>query len=243
MEKELNCGSIDCNRGKKDCCSMLKKMIIPAVLGDDSEGSDVAPCNGAYRNMIVEYEANGTVYIYSSDGIYTKLGNSLDENEAASVAFVVEKDREVLRTAKQYTDNSIADLSLSLTQYADNVSGDALTEAKAYADQQDAAILLEAKAYADSQTASGASVNYVDQQDATVLSDAKLYADGVSATAAGAVQSNLTQLQTSLSPVATSGSYNDLSNTPDVPVFTLTNVDPGEGQPLEANHFICVYSS
>lgn len=55
-----------------DCCP-FRKVVIPEVLGDDSEGSDYAPENGAYQNALVEYKANGAMYIYSSDGIYTKV--------------------------------------------------------------------------------------------------------------------------------------------------------------------------
>ncbi len=42
-------------------------------MGGDSEGEDYAPENGAYRNALVEYESNGHIYIYSSDGVYTEL--------------------------------------------------------------------------------------------------------------------------------------------------------------------------
>ena len=42
---------------------------IPSSLGDDSPSSPVAPKNGTYSNTIVEYEANGAVYIYSRDGV------------------------------------------------------------------------------------------------------------------------------------------------------------------------------
>lgn len=45
----------------------------------------------------------------------------------------------------------------------------------------------------------------------------------------------------SLSTVATSGSYNDLSNKPTVPTITMTNVDPGEGSALSANNYVAVY--
>lgn len=55
-----------------NCCGLLKT-TIPAVLGDDSAESDVRPANGAYVNKIVEYEANGAVYIYGGDGLYTKI--------------------------------------------------------------------------------------------------------------------------------------------------------------------------
>lgn len=47
----------------------LMFVSVPATLGDDGAASKVAPKKGAYSNAIVEYEANGAVYIYSSEGI------------------------------------------------------------------------------------------------------------------------------------------------------------------------------
>lgn len=61
------------------------------------------------------------------------------------------------------------------------------------------------------------------------------------------VKGDITNLQTnkadasSLSPVATSGSYTDLSNKPTIPTITMQTTDPGEGATLAANHFIAVY--
>ena len=48
----------------------LRKVVIPASLGDES---NVPASIGKYSNVILEYEANGHVYIYSSDGIPTLL--------------------------------------------------------------------------------------------------------------------------------------------------------------------------
>lgn len=61
------CPNIDCRKSTSKCG--IGYVNIPASLGDDSEGSAVAPKNGAYNNVIVYYEANGAVYIYSSEGI------------------------------------------------------------------------------------------------------------------------------------------------------------------------------
>lgn len=61
------CPKIDCR--KNACKCGLRYVNIAAVLGDDSKDSDVAPKNGDYCNSIVEYEANGAVYIYSTEGI------------------------------------------------------------------------------------------------------------------------------------------------------------------------------
>ena len=61
------CPKYDCK--KNSCKCGLKYVNIPAVLGDDSADSDVAPKNGVYCNSIVKYEANGAIYIYSAEGI------------------------------------------------------------------------------------------------------------------------------------------------------------------------------
>ena len=61
------CSKYDCKKNKCKCG--LKYVNIPAVLGDDSATSSVAPKNGNYCNAIVKYEDNGHVYVYSSEGI------------------------------------------------------------------------------------------------------------------------------------------------------------------------------
>lgn len=60
-------GPIDCF-GDRDV--LFRKVLIPMAMGDDTK---FPPKNGAYRNSLVVYEANGAIYIYSSDGLYTKL--------------------------------------------------------------------------------------------------------------------------------------------------------------------------
>ena len=52
--------------------------FIPASFGDDTTGTRT-PFNGAYYNMLVEYEANGAVYLYNSDGIYMKISSGISE--------------------------------------------------------------------------------------------------------------------------------------------------------------------
>ena len=53
---------------------LFHKAIVPAAMGDDTV---VIPENGLYRNVLLEYEANGHVYMYSSDGIPTLLNSGL----------------------------------------------------------------------------------------------------------------------------------------------------------------------
>lgn len=61
------------NCRKDDCCGCpFRKIVIPAVVGDDKTGS-IIPENGLFANALVEYEANGALYIYASDGIFTDI--------------------------------------------------------------------------------------------------------------------------------------------------------------------------
>lgn len=59
----------------EECPVLFHKVTISADRGDDSPESPVAPTNGTYRNALVVYEATNHKYIYSSDGIYTRIDN------------------------------------------------------------------------------------------------------------------------------------------------------------------------
>ena len=96
-------------------CLPFRKVVIPAVLGDDSEGSDYAPENGAYANALVEYEANGAMYMYASDGIFTKISMTAGGSGAASVEYVDTHDAQTLLDAKNYTDANIPTKTSELT--------------------------------------------------------------------------------------------------------------------------------
>ena len=139
---KLNCS---CGKPKDDCCP-FRKIVIPAVMGDDSEDSPSAPENGAYVNALVEYEANGAMYIYASDGIFTKLSMVAGSAGAASVSYVDQQDAKMLADAKTYADSIVPTVDVT----------------KAYVDQQDADTLEEAKAYTDAHSGSGSEAMYVD---------------------------------------------------------------------------------
>lgn len=49
---------------------LLRKVVIPASMGDETT---VPPEVGKYYNVVLEYEVNGHIYLYSSDGIPTYL--------------------------------------------------------------------------------------------------------------------------------------------------------------------------
>lgn len=126
MNMPSKCPQIDC--GKKDkCCETFRKVVIPAAMGDDSPTSPAAPANGAYHNALVEYEANGALYMYSSDGIYTKLYYTTDELVGmASVGYVNERDAATLQSAKDYADTLVPTVatadSLGLVKIGDRIS-------------------------------------------------------------------------------------------------------------------------
>lgn len=138
---KLNCS---CGKSKDDCCP-FRKIVIPAVMGDDSEDSPSAPENGAYVNALVEYEANGAMYMYASDGIFTKLSMVAGSAGAATVAYVDKQDAKVLSDAKTYADSIVPTVDVT----------------KAYVDQHDANTLEEAKAYTDAHSG-GSEAMYVD---------------------------------------------------------------------------------
>lgn len=67
-----------CKPAPELCCKKpdkisLATVTIPANLGTDAEGEPYAPKPGKYFNTIVLYLANGAVYLYDSNGIYTEV--------------------------------------------------------------------------------------------------------------------------------------------------------------------------
>lgn len=52
---------------------LFRKVVIPASMGDDTT---VPAAIGKYRNVLLVYEANNHIYLYSSDGIPTRLSDS-----------------------------------------------------------------------------------------------------------------------------------------------------------------------
>ena len=49
---------------------LLRKVVIPVSMGTEE---DVPPTIGKYFNVLLQYEANGHIYLYSSDGIPTAI--------------------------------------------------------------------------------------------------------------------------------------------------------------------------
>lgn len=85
----------------KDCHKkapfIFRKVVIPASVDDDSKNY---PKNGAYFNAIVYYEATGNSYIYSSDGIPTRVSADVVDIDA-KIAKAVGDEAEIRETADQ----------------------------------------------------------------------------------------------------------------------------------------------
>ena len=88
---------MDCNCGNKnegnfppsvlqvnstECPVLFHKVVIPATFGDETETPVLM---GKYKNALVYYEINGHAYLYSSDGVPTRL-----DRGGASVLYVEE---------------------------------------------------------------------------------------------------------------------------------------------------------
>lgn len=124
---------LNCSCGKpKDDCLPFRKIVIPAVMGDDSEDSPSAPENGAYCNALVEYEANGAMYIYASDGIYTKISMVAGGTGAASVDYVDAQDATTLSRARAYADSQDAATLQAAKDYTDEHGGGGSSETELF---------------------------------------------------------------------------------------------------------------
>ena len=85
----------------KDCHKknpfIFRKVVIPASVDDDRKNP---PKNGAYCNVIVYYEASENSYIYSSDGIPTRVSADLEDVDK-KIAKAVGAEAEIRYNADQ----------------------------------------------------------------------------------------------------------------------------------------------
>lgn len=61
-------------------CVLFHRVEVPASMGDSTTNP---PKNGAYKNVLLYYEADQTSWLYSSDGVPQKLVNGLTNYEDA----------------------------------------------------------------------------------------------------------------------------------------------------------------
>ena len=147
---------MSCGCGKKKCngkcgispsvlqinnneCTLFHKVEIPAVMGDETTNP---PKTGAYRNVLLYYEASGNSYLYSSDGIPTKLTGVVSDYEVltnkpsingvvliknktlADLGIISAIDSAVAdeATARENADNALSD---RITTNANNIAANA----------------------------------------------------------------------------------------------------------------------
>lgn len=76
----------DCNTPKvleihnHECPVLFHRVVVPAAMGDDETNP---PRNGQYRNVLLQYEANKHIYMFSSDGIPTYISDG-DEDKGTT---------------------------------------------------------------------------------------------------------------------------------------------------------------
>lgn len=74
----------DCNTPKvleihnHECPVLFHRVLVPAAIGDDENNP---PRNGQYRNVLLQYEANKHIYMFSSDGIPTYISDGDEDKD------------------------------------------------------------------------------------------------------------------------------------------------------------------
>lgn len=104
--------SCDCQSSrpspKKLCCPKgveIDYVELPASLGTSAPGQPNAPENGAYKNAVVKYVADGHVYIYTSEGIPVLLSDG-SGGGSGDVISVNGKTGEVVLTTSDLENDS-----------------------------------------------------------------------------------------------------------------------------------------
>lgn len=198
---------------------LFHKVKIPASLGDDET---LPPKPGAYCNTLVEYEANGHLYLYSSDGIPTFL-----YIEVAEV-----QDEVTALSARVDTKATLSDLSPVAT------SG-------SYNDLTDKPEIPTA-VQSDWTEADTSAVDYIKNKPTlAAVATSGDYADLTGTPTIPTVNNATLTIQDNGTTVGTFTANSATDVTVDIasPVITMTTVDPGEGASLDENHFIAVYEA
>ena len=82
---------------------LFRKVLIPASMGTED---DVPPAVGKFFNVLLQYEATGNTYMYSSDGIPTRLTTDVGDVQE-------QIDQLNIRVGNEIYDRTIADNNLS----------------------------------------------------------------------------------------------------------------------------------
>lgn len=271
---------MSCNCGKPKCdgkcglspavlqinnseCILFHKTIVPASMGDETT---IPPVPGKYKNELVYYEATKASFLYSSDGIPTRIsadpesipiattttpggiivGEGLEVTPGGVVSIaggIITIDDSLSTTSENPVQNKV--ITVALNDKADTSAVPTKTSDL----NNDSGFLTEIPV-ASADDLGGVKVG----TGLTIDANGVLAATGLTSVDWADIQDkpNFATVATTgdyddlvdkpaLSAVATSGSYADLSNTPTIPNIMVTDIDPGEGSALAAGNFIAVY--
>lgn len=207
---------------------LFRKVVIPASMG----GRDaLPPAIGKYHNVLLEYEADGSLFLYSSDGIPTQLSTDVTDLQWQLDALGIEIDDERVERidADEELSNAIEeevsnrqDADTDLSNQITNLDNSLATVARtgSYNDLSNKPTIGNATltikkngSNVGTFTANATTNKNIDISVPTKTSN--LVNDG-SDGASQYVESD------DLATVATSGSYNDLTNKPTIGNATLT---------------------
>ena len=270
---------MSCNCGKPKCngecglspavlqinnreCVLFSKVSIPASMGDETT---FPPAPGKYKNTLLYYEATHTSYLYSSEGIPTRLsadpesipiattttpggvivGNGLEINAGvlSLSGGAITIDDELSTTSENPVQNKV--ITGALNNKADTSSVPTKTS-----DLQNDSGFISELPIASANDLGGVKVGTGLEIDASGV----LAATGLTSVGWDEIQNKPNFADVSFTgdyddlidkpafaAVATTGDYDDLINKPNYPVILLTDTDPGEGSVLAENTFIAVY--
>lgn len=109
-----------CLPNPKPCRIALRTVVLPANLGSNAEGAPYAPALGKYYNTVVLYQANGSVYLYDSNGVYTQIE---PDNYAELVAKVGGLE-EALAALQEKEQSDVDNLQVNINQLANKEAED-----------------------------------------------------------------------------------------------------------------------
>lgn len=270
---------MSCNCGKPKCngecglspavlqinnreCILFSKVSIPASMGDETT---IPPAPGKYKNTLLYYEATHTSYLYTSEGIPTRIsadpesipiattttpggvivGNGLEINAGvlSLSGGAITIDDELSTTSENPVQNKV--ITGALNGKADSSAVPTKTSDL----QNDSGFLTEVPV-ASANDLGGVKVG----TGLTIDANGVLAATGLTSVGWDEIQNKPTFADVSFTgdyddlidkpafaAVATTGDYDDLINKPNYPVILMTDTDPGEGSVLAENTFIAVY--
>ena len=271
---------MSCNCGKPKCngecglspavlqinnreCILFSKVSVPASMGDETT---FPPVPGKYKNTLLYYEATHTSFLYSSEGVPTRISADPESIPVATTTtpggVIVGNGLEIDAGGVLSISGGIITVDNSLSTTSENpvqnkvIANTLDTKADTSAIPTKTSDLVNDSGFIDElPMASADDLGGVKVGTGLAIDqDGVLTATGLASVDWDDIQDKPTfaEVATSgdyddltgrptLATVATSGDYDDLTNKPTIPTIIMTDTDPGEGSPLAENTFIAVY--